>query len=424
MKTRTNWQALLQEFEDNPDLYPTAKAFAEAKGFPYNTVKTSFKRAKAKRAEVLGGGAPSLNSEKGTKAQPKGTKKGTKGTKGTKAQSKGTAQKSEGSQQDNQEQDGPDNTKASAGDKKNDQPPHDVREGTKEKPLTVKQEKFIAGVIEGKTKHRAALDAGYKDGSVAYKIARHSKVEAEFAKSMHHIRRQSCVNRLNIIERIAQIAFSSIDEIVEIEEGTIKLREGVDFKNDGSALGLSKIKFKRKVSQTEVGEDVETELEVTGVDQIRALKELDRMLGFEDGSAFNYSEGAEDNTVEAIWEQFRTGKITAQDAWNLFDFYGVPCPKSIIDQAKAEYKIVLEEDMDDEQADALDYDKLEEEWQEYQVELQRQREKFIPQRKAELEKTRREYEAKHEQKAQTEASDGSEQQASSEEEDTPERQAG
>ena len=363
-----DWVALLQEFESNPEKYPTAKSFADSKGINQSQQRKAFKVIKER---VQNGGARKTDKEVQKSAN---LDRGPRKNKEYQIDNKNKGNDQEGGK--------------SAKECKGSTIAHNVRDD-----IHPRKELYCQSIVAGKSKLQSARDAGYPDPRVAYLIHKHSDVQGEIARSREELRIAVGVTNKDMATRLAMIAFSSSDQIIEMVNGKPTFKDGLDLSENGAGLAISKIKMKSKETPGEFGIAEETEYEFSGPDTLKAFDMLDKMLGASDPLTYNSFSSGNPIAVK-IWTQFSNGEITAQDARNYYEYYGETPPPSIVDQAKAEAKLMAEENEGNE-IEGLDYDSLEAKAEKYKIEHAKQKETFLPDRKKELVKIRKEHEDKN-----------------------------
>ena len=70
---------------------------------------------------------------------------------------------------------------------------------TKKSVITEQQDAYVEGILDGKTKTDAALDAGYSHGSSSYTIERHASVQQALAERREELSSATQITRAGVL---------------------------------------------------------------------------------------------------------------------------------------------------------------------------------------------------------------------------------
>lgn len=139
--------------------------------------------------------------------------------------------------------------------------------------LTAKQERFVAGIIEGKSQGQAYLDAGYKAGSMASA----SQLGMRLLKKVHiqealngykaEIKEKAVLDAAGLLEELRPIITCATSDYIRMdEEGNMSLiREAINDPVKSRAI--------RQIRPTQYG------VEIVFHDKLRAIEQYARMTG-------------------------------------------------------------------------------------------------------------------------------------------------
>jgi stress-induced morphogen len=186
---------------------------------------------------------------------------------------------------------------------------------------------------------------------------------------------QANIDGTLLLRRLNAIATYHPGKVLKSDKGEVVLRDDIDFSAE-QCVGISK--FKRKTQFSERGSS--EEFEIAFADPIRAIETIAKLAGLFDDDMYNSAlTGGEQS--ERIWHQYLKKEVTALEACSQFEYLGIKPPESIKIHAKAE--IAMPDDSGDD-SDYIDFDALDVKSDEADIEIQAQRDDFLPVRQKDL----------------------------------------
>lgn len=169
--------------------------------------------------------------------------------------------------------------------------------------LTPKQVLFCKEYIKDFNASRAALAAGYSK-QTAYAMGAENLKKPQIQGYINQITKKK-VEKLDIsaekvIEEIAKIAFSNVDDLGEWDENGVFVLKSSEEMSDAAKAAISTINY----SATKMGESlVKTDLKITKESKLKALELLGKYTG-----AFNKDESEKQNINIQIADWLRSDK--------------------------------------------------------------------------------------------------------------------
>ena len=139
--------------------------------------------------------------------------------------------------------------------------------------LTAKQERFVEEYLIDLNATQAAIRAGYSPLSarqVGTENLSKPSIRACIDKEMAERSKRTGINQDRVIRELARLAFVNANDVIDIEEATLKSGATED---DTAAIASVKV----KTIPTKEGEGVEREIRLT--DKLKALELLGKHLG-------------------------------------------------------------------------------------------------------------------------------------------------
>ena len=256
-----------------------------------------------------------------------------------------------------------------------------IKQGSRERLRTGRQETFINEKIRGKTNTEAAKAAGYaRPFEAGSRLLANPKIACEIIKSRQQLREEFKHLVRSGINRLAEIAETDLQDVMDLSTGEPRLAT-----QDGRLpRGLKKVEI--KTFTNEEGTSSEYRFEVH--DPAKAIDLINKLLGTADDNSYNHLESG-NPAAEEIWTRFLKGEINAYQAAHAFQAQGLGVPPSIMAHMKAE--LTIPDPPKDIKSQSLDYDALEARSQRSKEEVERQLKEFLPQRMLELKQISEEF---------------------------------
>lgn len=142
--------------------------------------------------------------------------------------------------------------------------------------LTIKQQKFVDLYLETGNATKSYLGSGFKAkndevaASLASRLLRNDKVHAYITAERNRLKAQGKLNRDDLLAKNAEIAFSNLDDVVEIDErGKPRLKAGA------SLNGLDTI----SANESSSSEGSSSSFSVKRSDRLKALDAVAKLIG-------------------------------------------------------------------------------------------------------------------------------------------------
>lgn len=139
--------------------------------------------------------------------------------------------------------------------------------------LTAKQERFVEEYLIDLNATQAAIRAGYSPNTANEQGSRmlaNVSIRTYIDKEMAERSKRTGINQDRVIRELARLAFVNANDVIDIEEATLKNGATED---DTAAIASVKV----KTIPTKEGEGVEREIRLT--DKLKALELLGKHLG-------------------------------------------------------------------------------------------------------------------------------------------------
>ncbi|MBS5885172.1 terminase small subunit [Clostridium sp.] len=139
--------------------------------------------------------------------------------------------------------------------------------------LTAKQERFVEEYLIDLNATQAAIRAGYSPNTakdIGCENLAKPNIRACIDKEMAERSKRTGINQDRVIRELARLAFVNANDVIDIEEATLKSGATED---DTAAIASVKV----KTIPTKEGEGVEREIKLT--DKLKALELLGKHLG-------------------------------------------------------------------------------------------------------------------------------------------------
>lgn len=139
--------------------------------------------------------------------------------------------------------------------------------------LTPKQERFVEEYLIDLNATQAAIRAGYSPNTakdIGCENLAKPNIRACIDKEMAERSKRTGINQDRVIRELARLAFVNANDVIDIEEATLKSGATED---DTAAIASVKV----KTIPTKEGEGVEREIKLT--DKLKALELLGKHLG-------------------------------------------------------------------------------------------------------------------------------------------------
>jgi phage terminase small subunit len=165
--------------------------------------------------------------------------------------------------------------------------------------LTVKQKAFCDEYLIDLNATQAAIRAGYSTDTakeIGSENLTKPNIRAYIDKEIAERSKRTGINQDRVIRELARIAFVNANDVINIDEATLKDNATED---DTAAIASVKV----KTIPTKDGEGVEREIKLT--DKLKALELLGKHLGmFKDKVELSVLD-AEKNKLDSIINQFK-----------------------------------------------------------------------------------------------------------------------
>jgi phage terminase small subunit len=139
--------------------------------------------------------------------------------------------------------------------------------------LTGRQKLFVQEYLIDLNATQAAIRAGYSANSAyseSYKLTHIPHIRAAIDEAMAVLSKRTGINAERVLRELARVAFVNIEDVIDLNEGTVKSDAARDDKAAVAAVKVKKV-------QTDEGEN--TEREVRLADKLKALELLGKHLG-------------------------------------------------------------------------------------------------------------------------------------------------
>lgn len=241
---------------------------------------------------------------------------------------------------------------------------------TEETPLTPRMRIFVERYLVHLNGSQAAIEAGYSHSTATTKcsaLMRQPNVAAAIHRAMEERSNRTKIDQDFVLNEIFSIANANIGDFMDWKGRSVTLRDSKDIPHELKAL-IS------EVCETEDGYKIKL------YDKMTALRLLAQHLGLLDKSRF--AKVKVHGEKFRILQELREGKITATEAAIECDMQGIPIPDSVRNMMLRDRDD--QDGQDDGQYATLSPEEMDKRYQERMALLKEEREKFVPERQAEV----------------------------------------
>ncbi|MCP4756385.1 MAG: hypothetical protein GY866_36440, partial [Proteobacteria bacterium] len=260
--------------------------------------------------------------------------------------------------------------------------------------LTPRKQKLLEQELSsrGKSNAEMAKAAGYKAQNLSHAFVaatQSDNYQEALAKSKAELRRKIGIPGEVLLQRLIEIGLTRTRDVAVLDNGVLRLRDDVDFDEDGADLAIKGFTIKTTEIKTKHKSETKKELKVETSDNKGALIEAIKIGGYFADSVYNSMEGGNEE-IRELWKRFKDREISANDLSMELSMRGCFVPPPVQLQAKAELVALAKGGGDDDLSDIdlmetydemLENDRIEKKKRD--VETERKRELVVRERELE-----------------------------------------